>query len=118
MKFVGKLNIIFLAAIMLLVPLADMAICADCFSPPHSYQEAKASVPTVISSAHCPHCKPSSTPLQSNSVHLCPICNNSMPLLSSTNPQVNLPNSFFCRPEKITPALEIYSIPYVPPRNI
>ena len=122
MKLVIKLNIIFLAAIMLLVPLADMASCGSCLAPTQENTNIRrrgksSSVPVLISSAHCSYCKPNDASFQNNS-HLCPVCNNSMPLLSSSNHQVNLLSSFFRCPEKIAPALEIYSNPYIPPKYI
>jgi len=64
MKFVGKLNIIFLAAIMLLVPLADI-VGAGCHSHSHvnltgSHDAGNAK--NSITSTDYHHCHPNANP--------------------------------------------------------
>ncbi len=124
MKLVYKLNTIFLAVVILLVPMVNL-VAAGCHSHSHadlSYDagNAKNSSPGVITSTDSHHCHPDATPEKETSGdHQC--CNNHTPttgLLSPTNLQANLQSNFFCSPEKVIPALGVYSTPYIPPQNI
>ena len=125
MKMMYKFNVAFLSVVIFLAPMINM-VSAGCHSHSHANLSSshdagntKHSTSAVTTSTDSHHCHSNTTPEKENSEqHRC--CNNhtlNTGFLSSTTFQVTLLSNFFRPPEKNSPALEVYSTPYIPPRN-